>query len=246
MIIDLAVAAIMLISAVISFLRGIIRETLTIAGIVGGLFAAYAFGDNLSPIFRSWLGVDPEAEIPQKLFDVIPMTMVADGLAYAFIFIAVVILISVISHFVGGAVRAMGLGPVDRTLGVFFGFARGLLLLGLLYLPFHLLMDTQSKTEYFSDSKTFGYVERTSEFLAGFLPESGDVNEKIDAIDEDSIKKKLFESEFLSDGDKDKQRPKDKQLDQTGYEKDERNDLENFIEEEVQPLEDELEIRPIY
>lgn len=246
MIIDLVVAAIMLISAVISFLRGLIRETLTIAGIVGGLFTAYAFGDNLSPLFRSWLDVDPEAEEPQKLFDIIPMTMVADGLAYAFIFIAVVIIISVISHFVGGAIRAMGLGPVDRTLGVFFGLGRGLLLLGLLYLPFHLLMDTESKTEYFSESKTFGYIESTSEFLAGFLPESEDVEEKIDAIDEDSIKKKLFESEFLSDGDEEKPEPKDESQEQTGYDKDERNDLENFIEEEVQPSEDELEIRPIY
>ena len=195
MIIDLVVAAIMLISAAISFLRGLIRETLTIAGIVGGLFAAYAFGDNLSPVFRRWLDVDPEAEVPKKLFEVIPYSIVADGLAYACIFIAVVIIISVISHFIGGAIRAMGLGPVDRTLGVFFGLGRGILLLGLIYLPFHLLMDTESKTKYFNDSKAFGYIENTSEFLAEFLPSSEEVDEKIDAIDEDSIKKKLFESE---------------------------------------------------
>jgi len=185
MIIDLVVAAIMLISAAISFLRGLIRETLTIAGIVGGLFAAYAFGDNLSPVFRRWLDVDPEAEVPKKLFEVIPYSIVADGLAYACIF-------------------AMGLGPVDRTLGVFFGLGRGILLLGLIYLPFHLLMDTESKTKYFNDSKAFGYIENTSEFLAEFLPSSEEVDEKIDAIDEDSIKKKLFESEFLSDGERQK------------------------------------------
>jgi len=158
MIIDLVVAAILLISAVISFLRGLIRETLTIAGIIGGFVAAFYLGDNLAPVFRNWFGVD--SENPSKLFDVIPMTIVADGLAYAFIFIAVVIIISVISHFIGGAVRAMGLGPVDRTLGVIFGVVRGALLLGLIYLPFHLLMDAESKTKYFSDSKTFGYIEK--------------------------------------------------------------------------------------
>jgi len=245
MIIDLVVAAIMLISAAISFLRGLIRETLTIAGIVGGLFAAYALGDNLSPLFRGWLDVNPEAEEPQRLFDMIPMMYVADGLAYAFIFIAVVIIISVISHFVGGAVRAMGLGPIDRTLGVFFGLARGLLLVGLIYVPFHLYMDPETKTAYFSDSKTFSYIEKTSEFLSGFLPSSDEMNEKIDAIDEDSIKKKLFDSEFLSDGNEKKSEPTE-QEEQTGYEKDERNDLEVFIEEEVQPSEDELEVSPIY
>ncbi len=245
MIIDLVVAAIMLISAAISFLRGLIRETLTIAGIVGGLFAAYSLGDNLSPVFRRWLDVDPEAEVPKKLFEIVPYSIVADGLAYAFIFIIVVIIISVISYFVGGAVRAMGLGPIDRTLGVFFGFARGILLLGLIYLPFHLLMDSESKTTYFSDSKTFGYIEKTSEFLAGFLPSSADVDDTIDAIDQDSIKKKLFDSEFLSDGNKEKPEPKTEKK-QIGYDEEKRNDLENFIQDEVQPSENEIEIRPIY
>ena len=44
-----------------------------------------------------------------------------------------------------GAVNAMGLGPVDRSLGVFFGVARALLLLGLVYLPFHLLLDDDAR-----------------------------------------------------------------------------------------------------
>ena len=108
MIIDLVVVAILLISAVISFLRGLIRETLTIAGMIGGLFAAYSFGDNLSPIFRNWLNVDPEAEVQQKLFDVIPYSIIADGLAYISIFIVVIIIISVISHFIGATIKVYG------------------------------------------------------------------------------------------------------------------------------------------
>ena len=243
MIIDLVVAAILLISAVISFLRGLIRETLTIAGIIGGFVAAFYLGDNLAPVFRNWFGVD--SENPSKLFDVIPMTIVADGLAYAFIFIAVVIIISVISHFIGGAVRAMGLGPVDRTLGVIFGVVRGALLLGLIYLPFHLLMDAESKTKYFSDSKTFGYIERTSEFLSGFLPSSKDVEDAIDKVDEESIKKKLFESKFLQDDSDPITIPKSESS-QEGYEEKERNKLEDFIETEVELPEDTLENRPLY
>ncbi len=246
MIIDLVVVAILLISAAISFLRGLIRETLTIAGMIGGLFAAYSFGDNLSPIFRKWLDVDPDAEIQKKLFDVIPYSIIADGLAYISIFIIVVIVISVISHFIGATVKALGLGPIDRTLGVFFGLARGILLLGLIYLPFHLLMDAQNKTQYFDDSKTFSYIERTSEYLSGFLPESQDIEDKIDDIEKDTIKKKLFDNNILSNDERSKDSEPKKENTQTGYDQDKRENLENLIEDKATLPDDTLENRPLY
>ena len=98
MIIDLVVGAVVIISAIISFLRGLIRETLTIAGVVGGFFAAVFFGPKLAPTFNGWLGVpenldDPDVEV-EKLFDLIPMNVVADVCAYAAVFVAVVIAIN--------------------------------------------------------------------------------------------------------------------------------------------------------
>ncbi|MEM6811089.1 MAG: CvpA family protein [Pseudomonadota bacterium] len=230
MIIDLIVAAVAIVSAIISFLRGFIRETLTIAGMVGGLFMAYAFGDNLSPVFRDWFGVDPEAETPAKLFDIVPMTIVADACAYGFIFILFVIVISVISYFLGTAIKAMGLGPVDRTFGVIFGIARAVLVLGLLYLPFHLLMEPEDKTEFFKDSKTFPLIEKTSEFMAEFLPSSDEVEETIENVDEESIKQKLFENNFLPGQDKPAEEDAE-QPDSSGYESDNRNQLETLMEE---------------
>jgi membrane protein required for colicin V production len=230
MVIDLVVAAIVIISAIISFLRGLIREVLTIAGVVGGLLAAFYLGPKLSPTFRGWFDIPEDPEKVEKLFDIIPMTMVADGLAYAAIFIAVVIIISVISHFTAGAIKAMGLGPVDRTLGVLFGIARAILLLGLLYLPFHLLMDQDSKTQYFSDSKTHYIIEKTATMMAKFLPSSDDVKKKVDEVSEGEIKKRLFENEILDDG-KPKQKPSNTNKPETGYETDERQELEELIEE---------------
>ena len=89
MIIDLVVGAIALISAIISFLRGFIREVLTIAGVVAGFFAAVFFGPKLSPVFDKWLGVTDDLEGAKKLFDIIPMSIVADVCAYAVVFIFV-------------------------------------------------------------------------------------------------------------------------------------------------------------
>ena len=233
MIIDLVVGAVVIISAIISFLRGLIRETLTIAGVVGGFFAAVFFGPKLAPTFNGWLGVpenldDPDVEV-EKLFDLIPMNVVADVCAYAAVFVAVVIAISVISHFVAGAAKAMGLGPIDRTLGVIFGIARAVILLALFYMPFHLLMDEDSKAKYFASSKTHGVIEGTTEFLTRFLPSSDEVKDKVDEATESEIKKKLFENDILYNENKKKEDTGDSQQPETGYDNSERQELEKLM-----------------
>lgn len=235
MIFDLGVAIIILISAGISFLRGLIRELFTIAGVAGGIIAALFFAPSLAPIFRGWFGV-VEGEDPSKLFEIIPMNYVADGLAYLAIFIAFVIIISVFSQFLAGAVKAAGLGPIDRTLGVVFGIARAALLLALLYLPFHLLMDAAAKEKYFSDSKTHLYVEKSASFIAQFLPSSKEVEDKLEEVKDTQIKKKLFENEILRDGNQkpaaqttpaDSEKPEKSE----GYEQEERQKMKRLFQQ---------------
>ena len=195
MIIDIVVALVVLSSALISFMRGFIREVLTIAGVVGGILAAVFLGPSLAPTVRVWFGVgeggDPEDA--KKLFDIIPYEVVADVTTYGAIFIAVVIVLSVLSHFISGAAKAVGLGPVDRSLGAIFGVARGLVLLGLFYLPFHMMMPEKRKDEFFKDSQTHYFIEKISAAMEAYLPESEDVKEETD----DLIKKKLEEQDLL-------------------------------------------------
>lgn len=202
MIIDIVVGVVTLLSALISFLRGFIREVLTIAGVVGGLVAAYFLGPSLAPIFKSWLGAGPDDE-PRKLFDIVPMGVVGDVAAYGAVFVIVVIILSVVSHFTAGAAKAMGLGPIDRTLGVIFGIARAIVLLGLLYLPFHLLMDQETKDGVFEGSRTHYIIEKTAEFMVQFLPESQQVEETA----QDKIKEKLKEQDILKSDDKKAEEP---------------------------------------
>lgn len=182
MILDLIVLCALLVSSLISFMRGLIREVLTIMGVVGGLAASYFAGPYLRPVMRGWLGVTDGAE-PQKLFDIIPYSILADALAYGLIFIVVVIVLSLLSHMVAEAARAVGLGPIDRILGVFFGLARGVFLIGLIYLPFSLVLDKDTKESWFTGSKTYIYIEQVSNILAGLIP--GGTLDKI----EDSARK---------------------------------------------------------
>src|SRR5690606_40587932 len=108
------------------------------------------------------------------------------------IFILVVIMLSVFSHFLAEAAKSIGLGAVDRTLGFIFGLLRGVVLLGLLYLPVHLFIDKEAKESWFSGSKTHFYLERVSGAMAAYIP-SSDVEaaeKKIEAMEEVSETRK--------------------------------------------------------
>lgn len=193
MIIDVVVLIVLFVSSLISFLRGFIREVLTIFGTMGAFFAAYWGGPMLSPSVAKMLGYDPEAQFenPQKLFGFIPYDLVASVAAYGFIFIVVVILLSLLSHSLAEAAKSVGLGAVDRSAGVLFGIVRAVLLLGLLNLPIYIFAkDAETRPVFINDaiaqSNAYFYIDQTSKFIAGFIP--SDADEQIMQQAEDGVK----------------------------------------------------------
>lgn len=171
MIFDIIVLSVLLISALHAFWRGFIREVLTIFGAIGGVFAALAFGDDVRPIMDSWLGVT-HGENATKLFDAIPMSLISTLLSYGAVFILVFGILSFISHLIAEQVRALGLGAVDRTLGVVFGLARGFVILGIFYLPIHIMMDDKTKENWFQESQTHPVIEGVSGVIEQWMPRS--------------------------------------------------------------------------
>jgi membrane protein required for colicin V production len=171
MIFDIIVLAVVLISALHAFWRGLIREVLTIFGAIGGVLAALTFGDDLRPLMDGWLGVGT-GDKATKLFDVIPMNLVSVTLAYAAVFVLVFGVLSFISHLIAEQVRAVGLGAVDRTLGVVFGLLRGLLIVGIFYLPIHIMMDEKTRDEWFSKSQTQPLVQGVAATLESLMADN--------------------------------------------------------------------------
>lgn len=245
MIIDIIVIAALLVSAVIAYLRGFIREVLTIIGVIGGLIAAVYGAPLLKPLFRDWLGVGEgrdAAEKAEKLFDLIPYSTVADALAYGTIFILVVIVLSLLSHWLSGAAKEHGLGPVDRTLGAMFGLVRGLLLLALLYLPVHLLADKETKESWFRDSVTHFYIEWTADEIAAMLPDSEE-NLKVSSDQKDEFirgaREKLQNMNFSGQEGEAGQDGDTAAPAADGYRQQERRKLDTLFEDEEQKSENE-------
>ena len=108
---DLALVAVVGLSALFAFVRGVIRELVALATWVIGVVLAIAYAGTLAGLLPG-LEAAPVAK---------------EAIAFAAILLAVLIAGAAVSRMLAGVVRTIGLGFVDRTLGAAFGVARGVL-----------------------------------------------------------------------------------------------------------------------
>ena len=109
---DLALIAIVALSTLFAFARGIVREMIALAAWVAALVAAFVYAGTVATWFAS---LDMSAPVKHVL-------------AFALILITVLVIGGLVARTLSGAVKAIGLGFVDRLLGAVFGAARGLAL----------------------------------------------------------------------------------------------------------------------
>ncbi|NBX67206.1 MAG: hypothetical protein EBQ96_09445 [Proteobacteria bacterium] len=169
MLLDLVVLGILLVSAAVAFMRGFVREVLTIGSLAGAAAATLVFGSALTPVTRGWI-VDPNAAEPQMLFKMIPYEMLAPVAAYALVFVSVLIILTMVTHMVSKGVHAIGLGPVDRSLGVVFGLLRGIVIVGLLSLVLNFVLSQGQRDQFFGEAKTYPYVSYMANLTEALLP----------------------------------------------------------------------------
>jgi membrane protein required for colicin V production len=233
MIFDCVVLAALLVSCLIAFFRGLIREVLTILGVIGGGAAAAGFGPKLQPVVLHWLvkkqasgaasgtaSASDHAEHGDRILGVMPPDVAADIVAYGGTFIAVVIVLSIFSHLVSGAARKVGLGPADRALGVLFGIARAIILLALPYYAAASIEGKANVEHWTADSRTAPVIEATADWLGHYVPKSvsKDLNAKADKDSSDftnGTREKLEQLDLLGQALKEK----GEQADQTAQAK---------------------------
>jgi membrane protein required for colicin V production len=107
--VDGIVLAVLVVSAVLAFLRGFVREALGIAAWAGAAYAAIRAFPYVEPHVRKW----------------IQEVGIADPVALAIVFVIALIILSIIAARLARLVRRSPIGGLDRTLGLVFGLARG-------------------------------------------------------------------------------------------------------------------------
>lgn len=124
--VDFLIPVIIFVSAIISLMRGFVREALSLLGWVAALWIALRFHNSLAELFLSSINT-PSLRV---------------GIAFTILFVLTLILTALVNHLIIQLVERTGLTGTDRLIGMIFGIARGgvvvailVLLAGLTSLP---------------------------------------------------------------------------------------------------------------
>lgn len=125
--IDAGVACVIVLSAILAYSRGLVREGMSILGWIGAALLAFAFAPMAQPLVK---------EIPvvgDFLRDSCELSIIA---AFAAVFAIGLILASIFSPLLSSIVQRSALGGLDQALGFLFGALRGIVLIGVAFLVY--------------------------------------------------------------------------------------------------------------
>lgn len=109
---DCTIVVIVLVSCLISLLRGFVREALSLLSWVAAILIALVFHTRLALVYAQWIDTPSIATL----------------LAFLSLFVGTLLIGTLINRLLGSLVSSAGLSGFDRVLGIAFGVARGLLL----------------------------------------------------------------------------------------------------------------------
>lgn len=160
--VDGIVLAVIVLSAVLAYARGFVRESLSIAGWIAAGLAGFALAPRMEPLVR---------EIP-VLRDLIGTSCELGLLAaFAAVFAVALILVSLITPLIAGAVQNSALGPFDQGFGFFFGIVRGVLLVVIALAVYTRVFGDSGGVEMIDRSHSVAVFSGLEQRIVSMLPE---------------------------------------------------------------------------
>ncbi len=152
--VDIAVLTIIAFSALLGFMRGLVREVLGLLAWIGAGFAAMWFFPQVQGVFRRAI------ENPD----------IADPVAFGAVFLVALIVLSLVARVLGGAVRGSVLGGLDRTLGLVYGLARGAALMIAAYIIAGVVQPVDHWPDQVLEARTLPSIYLGAVWVAQRLP----------------------------------------------------------------------------
>jgi len=152
---DIAVITIIVISGVLALFRGLVHEVLAVGSWIGAGFATlYGFSHAL-PYVKQVITVDLFAEVTTAIL----------------LFIAVLVVLTVFTRMLSQRVRDSSLGPLDRTLGMVFGFLRGMVIVCFAWLAYTWLIPQEDRPDWIEAARSRPLIEHGAALLYTVLPD---------------------------------------------------------------------------
>ncbi len=153
---DVFILFVLLGSTLAGFMRGLVREAASLVFWIAAIWAAWRFGPLIEPHLGGLLAQPKIAPWVGRV-----------------VVLAVVLLIGwAVGLLLGYLLRGLGLGVMDRVLGVLFGIARGAVLVGLIVIGGELVHLNQEP--WWGRSKLVPYGETVGDWLRAMVGERGD------------------------------------------------------------------------
>jgi len=151
--VDYILIAIVGLSMVLSLWRGFVREIISLIGLVAAFLAASRLSGRTGDFLGQWISNPTGADIA----------------GFALIFVVVMILVGLVGAIIRRLVDLAALTATDRTLGVFFGAARGMLLISLCFLVY--TSYTKPDATWLKQSQLTPYAIELGNILGGLIPQ---------------------------------------------------------------------------
>jgi len=151
---DFGLLAVMLISGVLAMVRGFMREVLSIASwVIAAVVTLYGYSRVL-PFVKQYVHND----------------LFATGIAVGGLFLLTLLVVSLFTVKISDIVLDSRVGALDRTLGFFYGAARGILVVAVGLMFFNWLVGANPPA-WVSEAKSRPLLESVGNYLQSLLPE---------------------------------------------------------------------------
>lgn len=160
-VVDGVVALVIVVSAILAYSRGFVREIMSIAGWIVAAVLAFIFAPKAEPLVR---------EIPvigDFLGDSCELAIIA---AFAAVFALALVIVSIFAPLFSSAVQRSALGGLDQGLGFLFGVLRGILLVAVALVVYDRAV-TGEAIPMVDDSRTAKVFARAQDSLNESIPQ---------------------------------------------------------------------------
>lgn len=159
--VDAGVAIIVLLSGVLAYSRGLVREAMAILGWIGAAVVAFIFAPQVEPLVR---------QIPvvgDFIGDSCELAIIG---AFAAVFALALVIVSIFTPLFSSVVKRSAIGGVDQGLGFFFGVLRGILLVAVAFFVYDTIFSTQA-IAMVDDSRSAGVFAQLTTRIEAQNPE---------------------------------------------------------------------------
>jgi len=151
---DIVVIVIISFCLIRGLFKGLIGEMSGIIGVIAGFYGAYTYYPLVTVYVEKWI------ESPG----------IRDLIGFFFLFCTILVIISLVSILIRKFLKLVFLGWVDRTFGLVFGAAKGLLIVSVLFIMVTTFLPKSSNI--LAGSKCSPYIAKVSKAMTVFVSQN--------------------------------------------------------------------------